>query len=74
MNQPRVFEDAQRVEELRGEDFHELRAQALELVLLDQLVKVGREELEDETKMVFVDEGVSQPQYVVLVLRVALII
>lgn len=56
MNQPGFLQHRECVQELRRKDLYELRAEALELVLLDQLVQVGREQLEDEAQMVFVDE------------------
>lgn len=72
MDQPRVLQDGHGVEQLRGEDLDELRGEALELVLLDELVQVGREQLEDETEVVPVDEGVFEAEDVVFVVWVAL--
>ena len=56
MYEPCVFQHGERVQKLGREDLDQLRAEALELVLLDKLVQVGREQLEDEAQMVFVDE------------------
>ena len=58
MNEAGLFEYRERVQKLCRKDLHELSAETLELVLLDQLVQVGREELENETQVVFVDERV----------------
>ncbi len=58
MDEPCLLQDSERIQELRGEDLHELGAEALELVLLDQLVQVRREELKDETQVIFVNERV----------------
>ena len=49
MDQPSIFEDGESIQQLRGEDLHELGAEALELVLFDEFVQVGRQQLEDET-------------------------
>ena len=40
MNEPSLFQNGQGVEELSREDLNELRAEALELILLDQFVQV----------------------------------
>ena len=74
MNEARLLEHGERVQQLRGEHLDELRAEALELVLLDQLVQVGREQLENETQVVFVDERVPQSENVVLVMWIALLV
>lgn len=49
MNQARLLEHAKTVKELLGEDAHQLQTQSLELVLLDKLVKIGRQAFEHET-------------------------
>jgi hypothetical protein len=51
VDEARVFEDGHGVEELRHKDLDELRRQALELVLLNELVEIGAEQLKDETEM-----------------------
>ena len=48
MDQPSIFEDGESIQQLRGEDLHELGAEALELVLFDEFVQVRRQQLEDE--------------------------
>ena len=58
MDEPGLLKDCEGIEKLRSEDLDKLRAKTLELVLLDQLVQVGREELKNETQVVFVDERV----------------
>lgn len=57
--QPRLLEHRQRVQQLGGEHLHELCAQPLELILLDQFVKVGGQELEDQTQVTTVDKRIS---------------
>ena len=59
MNQPRFFENRQSVQELRREHFDELCAKTLELILLDELVQVGRQQLEHETQVILVNERIS---------------
>lgn len=58
MYQSCFFQDGHGVQQLCREHLHELSAETLELVLLDQLVQVGRQEFEDQTQMVLVDEGI----------------
>lgn len=53
---PRLLKYRQRVQQLGSKHLHELCAQPLELVLFDQLVKVGRQELEHQTQVTSVDE------------------
>ena len=43
VDEARVLQNGQRVEKLRHEDLDELGAETLELVLLNQLVEVGRQ-------------------------------
>lgn len=54
--QPRLLEHRQRIQQLGSEHLHELCTQPLELILLDQFVKVGGQELEHQTQMTAVDE------------------
>jgi hypothetical protein len=54
--QPRLLEHRQRVQQLGSKHLHELCTQPLELILLDQFVKVGRQELEHQTQVTTVDE------------------
>lgn len=42
MDQTSIFQDRHGVQQLRCEDFDKLSTQALELILLDEFVKVGR--------------------------------
>ena len=60
MDEARLFQDRQRVEELCREDLHELGTETLELILLYKLVKVRRQQLEDETKMTAVNKRITQ--------------
>ena len=59
VNQPRFFENRQSVQELRREHFDKLCAKTLELILLDELVQVGRQQLEHETQVILVNERIS---------------
>ena len=74
MYEARLLQNSEGIEQLGGENLHELSAETLELVLLDQLVQVGREQFEDEAQVVLVDERVAKPENVVLVVRVTLVV
>ena len=74
MNEAGLFEYRERVQELGRENLHKLSAEALELVLLDKLVEVRRQQLEDEAQVVFVDERVPETKDMVLVMWVALLV
>lgn len=74
MYQSCVLQYCEGVQQLRREDLHELCAEPLELVLLDKLVEIRRKQLEHETQVILVDEGVPQPQNVMLVVRIALVV
>ena len=56
MDEPSLLQYSQGIEQLSCEDFHQLRTEALELVLLNQLVEIRRQQLKDETQVVLVDE------------------
>ena len=56
MDQFGLAEQAQAIQQLLRKDAHQRRAQPSELVLLDQLVEIGREQFKDEAQMIFVDE------------------
>lgn len=70
MDQSRIFQYRQTLEELLSKHLHELRTQSLELILLDQFVQIRRETLEHQAQVAFVRERVEHPQYVILVVRV----
>ena len=59
MNQPGLLEHSESIEQLSCEDLDQLCTQPLELVLLDQLVQIRRKELEDEAKVIFMNERVA---------------
>lgn len=60
MDEPRLVQQAKPVEELLGKDPDESRAQASELVLLDQLIEIDRQQLKDQAQMLSVDECIFQ--------------
>jgi hypothetical protein len=72
MNEPRLVQETKGVQKLLSKHPDKSRAQPSELVLLDELVQIHTEQLEDETKMLLVNEGVFQPQDVVIVVLVEL--
>jgi len=61
------LEDGKSIEKLSHEDFDELGAETLELILFYEFVEVGGEELKDETEMVSVDKRVAEAEDVVFV-------
>ncbi len=52
---------------MRHKDFDELGAQALELILFDQFVKVRGQQLKDETEMVAMDKRISEAKNMMFV-------
>mmetsp|Transcript_27372 Transcript_27372/g.71043 ORF Transcript_27372/g.71043 Transcript_27372/m.71043 type:complete len:486 (+) Transcript_27372:856-2313(+) len=66
----RVPQHHQRVEDLGEEDAEEVHAEAAELIVLDELVKIDAEQLEDEAEVLPVHKEVMEAHDVVLVLGV----
>ena len=58
MYQSGLFQNRQCVEKLCHEALHELCAEALKLVLLDELIEVRGEKFKDQAKVTSVDERV----------------
>lgn len=58
VDQPSLLEDSESIQQLGSEDLDQLCTQPLELVLLDELIQVRGQTLEDEAKMVLVDERI----------------
>lgn len=67
MDQSCFLEDGESIEKLSHEDFDELGAETLKLILFDEFVEVGGEELKDETEVVSVDKRVTEAEDVVFV-------
>ena len=65
MDETLLLEHSQGIKKLGHKDLDELGGETLELILFDQLVKVGAKELEDEAEMVPVDEGIPEAKDVV---------
>lgn len=61
------LEDGENIEKLSHEDFDELGAKTLKLILFDEFVEVGGEELKDETEMISVDKRVAEAEDMVFV-------
>jgi hypothetical protein len=72
MNQVSLVQKTQRIQKLLREDSDERSAQASELILLDQLVKVDTEKLEGETQMLTMNESVLQTEEVMVIVLVVL--
>lgn len=61
MDKSCFVQQTERIEKLLGEDSNEGRAQAPELILLDELVQVDAEQLEDKAEVLLMDEGILEP-------------
>jgi hypothetical protein len=72
MNQMSLVQKTQRIQKLLREDADECSAQASELVLLDELVKVDTEKFEGETQMLTMDKSILQTEEVVVIVLVVL--
>lgn len=72
MDQASLIQKRQPVQELLSEDPDQSCAKTTELVLLDQLVQVDTEELENQTQVLLVYEGVFQPQQMMIIVLVEL--
>lgn len=72
MNQVCLVQKTQRIKKLLREDTDERSAQAAELILLDQFIKVDTEKLEGETQMLTMDEGIFQTEEVMVIVFVVL--
>ena len=70
MNQLRLVQQTQAVQELLRENSHKRGAQSSELVLLDELVQVHREQFEDQAQVLFVNKCILQSQNVVVIVLV----
>lgn len=67
---PRLAQQTQAVKQLLRKDPHEGSAQASELILLYQFVEIDREQFKHKTQMLPVNEGILEPQNVVVVVLV----
>ncbi len=72
VDQPRLVQQSEAVEKLLREDSDQRGAEATELVLLDQLVQIDTQQLEHQAQVLPMDEGVLEPQQVVVVVLVKL--
>ena len=70
MYQTSFFEHSQGIKQLCRENFHQLRAESLKLILFNELIEIRREELKDETQMIPMYERITESQYMVLVVRI----
>jgi hypothetical protein len=69
-----LSQQSKTVDQLLSENAYKGRGQSAELILLDQLVKVDAEQLEDQTQVLPVDEGILQSQQMVVVVLVHLLV
>jgi hypothetical protein len=70
VDQFRLVQQTQTIQKLLCKDAHQRGAQTSELILLDQLVQVDRQQLKDQAQVLFVDESILQPQNVMIVVLV----
>lgn len=57
-----LIQETQRIQKLLSKDTNKSCTQPAELILFDQFVKINTEQLEDQTEMLSVNEGVLQPE------------
>lgn len=72
MNEMSLVQKTQCIQKLLREDTNKCSAQASELILLDQLVKVDAEKLEGKTQVLTMDEGILQPEEMVVIVLIVL--
>lgn len=72
VNQMSLVQKTQRIQKLLREDTDERSAQASELILLDQLVKVDTEKLKGETQMLTMNESILETEEVMVIVLVVL--
>lgn len=70
MNESRLVQKGEAVEQLLGKDSDQGGAEATELVLLDELVQIDTKQLEDKTEVLPVNECIFQSQEVMIVVFV----
>ena len=69
-----LSEQCQTIDELLRKHAHQGGRQSAELVLLDQFIEVDAQELKHKTQMLPVDKGILEPQQVVVIVLVHLLI
>ena len=72
MYQPGLVEKGKSCQELLGEYSHKRRAQAAELILLNEFVQVDAQELKNEAQVLAMDECISQAQKMVIIVLIEL--
>ena len=72
MYKARLIKQTESVQQLLGEDSDEGGTQTPELILLDQFIQIHREKLEHQAQMLLVDEGIFQPEEIVIIILVEL--
>ena len=74
MNELRLPKQSQTIDELLCKHPDECSAQSSELVLFNQLVQVDAQKLENQAKMLTMDEGIFEAQEVMIVVLVHLLV
>lgn len=74
MDQLRLAKQRKTIDQLLCKYAHKCGRQSSELILLDQFVQVNAEQLENETEMLPMNEGVLQSEQMVVVVLVHLLV
>jgi hypothetical protein len=67
-----LVQQAETIQELLSKDSHKRRAQAPELVLLDQLVQIDAKQFENQAKMLSMDKSILQSEEMMVVVLIEL--
>lgn len=70
MDQARLFQDGQGIQQLRSKHLDELQTESAELVVLDEFVQVGRQAFKYDAQVLVMNELVAHTQNVMLVFRI----
>lgn len=74
MDQPRLLQRLERVQQLRDKHFDELDGEPSERVLFDELVQVRRQAFKYEAEMLVVDEGGVHAEDAMFVVRIGFVV
>lgn len=74
MNQLGFTKQSKARKQLLSKDTNKSCAKTTELILLDQLVQVDAEQFKDETQVLPVNESIFQPQQMMIVVLVHLLV
>ena len=72
MNQSSFVQQGKTVQQLLRKDSDQSRAEASELILLDQFIQIDAQQLENQAEMLSVDKSILQSEKMVVVILVEL--